>query len=269
MRRHKLKVLLFIFVLFLTGCVSVSAPAPQRATGIVAHSPRYRPVGFYDNEKAVVQVLHIFNMTITDSAGKNTTRELVALGTGGLVVDKKGFVLTNNHVVAKPSLDPGQSFSGPDTYMVCRVIEGNRHCEKAKVIDTDPSNDLALLRADKHFTQAVKFVDDNSLSPGDEVYFWGNVFSLLPPSPFFGRYLGRVEPPYYKGKGFITLPLLLLDITAVNGSSGSPVFNEYGQCIGVVAAYFSGSVIGGPRPLGIIVPSSTAIKFLKKNGLRP
>jgi S1-C subfamily serine protease len=252
------------FLLLLCGCVTMAAPKSPGASGLSAQSPHRRPVGFWTNEKAVVQVLHIFSMTITDPNGKTATQQLVALGTGGVVVNKNGFVLTNNHVVAKLPNIAGKNHDTPDIYLVCRVVEGNRNCDKAKVMATDPANDLALLRADRHFSQAVKFVDDSMLMPGDEIYFWGNVFSILPPSPFFGRYIGRVEPPYYNKTGLGALPLLFMDITAVNGSSGSPVFNELGQCIGVVVAYFP-SAIGGPRPLGVIIPSSTVIKFLKNN----
>ena len=262
--QYKQLAMLFSMVSFLGGCVTVAAPKSKGASGFSAQSSRHRPVGFWSNEKAVVQVLHIFSATITDPNGKIVTQQLMALGTGGVVVNKNGLVLTNNHVVAKLPRIAGQTPATPDIYLVCRVVEGNRNCDKAKVVATDPANDLALLRADRHFSQAVKFVDDDTLMPGDEVYFWGNVFSILPPSPFFGRYLGRVEPPYYSGKGLRALPLLLMDITAVNGSSGSPVFNELGQCIGVVVAYFP-SAIGGPRPLGVIIPSSTVMKFLKEN----
>lgn len=260
--KYKQFAVLLSVVSFLGSCVTVS-PTPKYTPGRATQSPHHRPVGFWENEKAVVQVLHIFNRSVSDPNGKTVTQQLTALGTGGVVVDVNGLVMTNNHVVEK---QPGQA---SHSYMVCKVIDGIRDCSAAKVVATDPTNDLALLRTDRRFSNAVKFVDDNELVPGDEVYFWGNVFSLLPPSPFFGRYLGRVEPPYYNGKGFVALPLLLMDITAVNGSSGSPVFNEYGQCIGVVAAYFTGSVIGGPRPLGIIIPSSTATKLLKKNWPKP
>ncbi len=229
-----------------------------------------RPLGFWENEKAIVQVLHIysapakdlFGNAVLDADGKPTTEESVGFGTGA-VVDVNGFVVTNNHVVAS-DITTGETPSSLDIYAVCTVVNGEKDCTLAQLLATNKEIDLALLKTDKIFPQAINFAEEGELLPGDEVYFWGNVFDYLPPSPFFGHYTGRVEPSYYTGNRFSTkLPLLLFDITAVPGSSGSPVFDRLGRVIAWLNSHLL--PVNGERVPGVGIPTSTVRNFLKEN----
>ena len=275
------------FVLFFFGCASTRVQAPLHK----------RPVGFWTNEEAIVQVLHVFSAPVVsgdgklalDSKGKITTTLRVNLGTGA-VVDVNGLVMTNEHIVnedcpivvapdklaaplpkecpLKTALTPDQ-LAEPipaELYAVCKVNKlGLRKCgAPAELVAADDTVDLALLRTKERFARAVEFADDSELIVGDEIYFWGNVFGFLPPSPFFGHYIGRMEPPYYEGDNFSTkLPLLLSDINFSPGSSGAPMFNELGKVVGWGNSY-TNPLMGG-RSLGVSIPSSRIMKFLKEN----
>ena len=287
MQYRKFPVLLS-FALFFSGCSGKTPPQTPRQNN--------RPTGFWENKESVFQVLHFYNKLdidsdnkpVLDANGKITTSLMMSIGTG-FVVDANGLVMTNNHVITEEcniqvsdnkvtlpiptdctaklevTLDRLAAPLLPELFQVCTVTLGLRDCKLAEVVAKDEKHDLALLHTDEHFSRIVKFADDRQLTPGDEVYFWGNVSAFLPPSPFFGRYVGHIGPPYYTGENFgKQLPLVLLDLNLSSGSSGSPMFNSEGKCVSVGDGYTNTGFTGG-RPLGISIPSSTAIKFLKEN----
>lgn len=271
--KYRKFVVLFSFILFFCGCASTSAQTQHP-----------RPAGFWTNKEAVVQIVHFYSRLATnnngrpalDATGKFTTKYAVELGTG-VVVDVNGLVMTNNHVVANNPLRFSSEMPivppeligtppQPDIFAICTIATNVPNCRKAEVVATDPVHDLAKLHTGHHFPRAVEFADDSTLVPGDEIYFWGNAFELLPPSPFFGRFLGRLEPPYFTGGGNFSkesLPLLLMDMTLVNGSSGGPGFNGSGKCIGLGEGFYP--AVPGPRPVGVTIPSTVVMKFDKEN----
>ncbi len=277
---------LVLCISFLVGCATTHVTMPVKAQPRPApvKLQHQRPVGFWENKQAVVQVIHSFNqlaldatgIPILDANGKLTIKKMMNLGTGG-VVDADGWVVTNNHIVEKqpldltiypPAMQPDPPLP-PELDKVCTVVADVQNCQEAEVVDTDSENDLALIYVDQHFSHVVKFVDNSELVPGDEIYFWGNVFDFLPPSPLFGHYIGRIGPPYYTGTKFSppSLPLLLMDINVSPGSSGSPVFDELGRAICVAGAYTHGT--NGGRSLGVAIPSPKVLKLLKKHNIPP
>ena len=87
-----------------------------------------------------------------------------SLGSGVIVDEKEGFVLTNNHVIA-----------GADDISV--TLSDGRSFE-AEVIGTDPDTDLAMVRIPARDLQALPFADSNRLRVGDFVVAVGNPFGL-------------------------------------------------------------------------------------------
>ncbi|TSC84619.1 MAG: hypothetical protein G01um101413_3 [Parcubacteria group bacterium Gr01-1014_13] len=296
--QYRKSITLFFFISFFSGCgdkhAKVEKPRP------LLHN---RPAGFWENKQAIVQVMHFYSRVnadntgkpILDTNGKFTTTAGMSFGTG-FVVDTNGLVGTNNHNVnetcpivmapakittplpdecpLKTAITPDQ-LAAPlpaEAYAVCVVKASGRDCYAAEIFAADEDNDLALVQTKQRLPHAVEFVDDSDLVPGDDVYFWGNVGLFLPPSPFFGRYIGRVGPPYFNGDkngkyyGNL-LPILFMDIYLAPGNSGSPMFNGSGKVVCINYSLLPSSVMGvfGGRALGMCIPSKKFIQLRKKN----
>lgn len=233
--RTRLASLAFIFLLI--GCAATNAAVSEKQAA-------RRP--FHDVAAAVVQVRQVDT----------------GIGTG-FVVDVRGLVLTNNHIVERVADVDGKLSSGK--YEVCTVASGIQSCVPAEVVATDAEHDLALLKVDKRFPAAVEFGDDLALASGDLVYYWGNVGLILPPTLFVGRFANRAEPPYTP----IKFPVLVLDVSMNYGGSGSPVFNERGKVVGIMVGFTKianqpDSANAG-APLAVAIPAAAIVEFIKKN----
>lgn len=248
--------------LFFIGCATGGVKTPTL---------HQRPAGFWENEKAVVQVVHAYYVLSTDDTGmplvgpdgNPLVYRNLEFGTGA-VLDVNGLVITNNHVVT-PTPKPNQIILSssllPDIFGVCTVIDGMKRCEMAEVIFKDQSHDLTLVYSDQHFRKAIKLAQNEPLR-GDAIYLWGNVQDLLPPSPFFGYYSGLLGLPYYPAaKDSAFLPIMMADINVSYGTSGGPVFNEEGECIAIAVAFLNPSLLGS-RSLPFLIPLSTIREFL-------
>src|SRR5690242_4772995 len=105
-----------------------------------------------------------FNQYGQGGKGLNIPRKAVAMGSG-FIIDKAGYIVTNNHVVEgakeiKVKLTDGREFN-------------------AKLIGSDPATDVALLKVKAdHSLPIVEFGDDHQLRVGDWLMAFGNPFGL-------------------------------------------------------------------------------------------
>ncbi len=238
--------------------------------------PDWRAQKFWDNKQTAVNVVYTY---VSKTANADGTAGAPALKLGnfgtGTVVDMRGLVVTNNHVLREEN-DSKLAVSYPekkdrvDIFIVCNGNEEKDSCRPAVLLAADAKLDLALLQVDGEFERAVDFGSDQALKDSDPfsedksdlVYLWGKVYYYTPVSHLVGRYINHVEPDFYKGRGIsAALPVLLLDMTISPGSSGGPVFNADGECVGVADAY---TIFGG-RNLGVLIPSGTVASFVKHN----
>ena len=161
-----------------------------------------------------------------------------ALSAGsGFIIDKAGFVITNNHVVDASKkiivkLPDGRSFT-------------------AKLIGTDAATDVALLKinSDKPLP-TVEFGDDKKLRVGDWVVAVGNPFGLSNSvTAGIVSSLGRSIEPSQQYTNFIQI-----DAPINRGNSGGPTFDLRGQVVGMNSMIFSPS--GGSVGIGFAIPAS-------------
>jgi serine protease Do len=168
-------------------------------------------------------------------------RRPAALGSG-FIIDPKGIVVTNNHVI-----------EGADEIFVV-LQDGTRL--KARLRGRDPKTDLAVLEvsSEKPLPYVV-FGDSDTAEVGDWVMAIGNPFGLGG-SVTLGIISARNRDinagPY---DDFIQT-----DAAINKGNSGGPLFNMRGEVIGVNSAILSPT--GGSVGIGFSIPSNLARKVV-------
>lgn len=177
-------------------------------------------------------------------------------GTGsGFVIDKKGHIVTNNHVVA--SADTVEvSFSDGTTV-------------PAKIVGRDPYADLAVIQVDVPADKLtpVEMGDSDGLQPGQTVIAIGNPFGLAGTMTkgiisAIGRTLPETGDQTTTGTGSFINPEIIQTDAAINpGNSGGPLLDSHGRVIGVNTAIRSSSSVNGGQPsssgIGFAVPVNT------------
>ena len=166
-----------------------------------------------------------------------------ALGSG-VIVDKKGYVLTNNHVV-----------DGATKIQV--QLNGQSTKYTAKVVGTDEETDLAVLKinADRELPTA-KLGNSNSVRVGDWVLAIGSPFGLR--ATVTAGIISAKDRGQAEGVGRQFQHFLQTDAAINPGNSGGPLVDLAGQVIGINTAIETQS--GGYQGVGFALPSNTAIR---------
>ncbi len=189
---------------------------------------------------------------IPQGYGAPSTREARAGGSGVLITED-GYVVTNNHVVAKASKVKVKLYDG-------RSFEAN-------VVGTDPTTDVALLKIEGKGFPYLKFGSSDDLRLGEWVLAIGSPFDLQSTITAGivsakARNLGAI-PSQYSVESFIQTD------AAVNpGNSGGALVNTAGELVGINTLIQSqtGSYIG----YSFAVPSTIVKKVvvdLKEYGI--
>jgi serine protease Do len=161
----------------------------------------------------------------------------VALGSG-FIIDPKGYVVTNNHVVGNAE-------------KVTVIFQDNSKYP-ARIVGRDDKTDVALVKIDaKKALPSLTWGDSNSAKVGDWVVAVGNPFGLGGTvTAGIISALGRnIEAGPYDD-------FLQIDAAINRGNSGGPTFDTNGQVIGINTAIYSPS--GGSVGIGFAVPSNLA-----------
>ena len=164
-------------------------------------------------------------------------------GTGsGSIIDAKGHVLTNYHVVKDAS------------ELSVTLADGVDY--KGKIVGVDPENDLAVIQFDPKGARlsVIPFGSSSGLRVGQKVLAIGNPFGLdrtLTTGIISG--LGR---PVKTESGIVIREMIQTDASINPGNSGGPLLNSKGEMIGVNTMIYSPS--GGSVGIGFAVPIETA-----------
>ncbi len=170
-------------------------------------------------------------------------RRTQSLGSG-FIIDKKGLIITNNHVI-----------ENAEKIMV--ILFDDKSFE-AKVIGRDPKTDIALLKINPKNVKltSVKFGDSNKLKVGDWVMAIGNPFG------FGGTVTAGIVSAKKRNMGGSYDDYIQTDASINKGNSGGPLFDMNGNVIGVNTAIVSSS--GGSVGLGFAVSSNLAKQVSKQ-----
>src|ERR1700726_4227959 len=161
----------------------------------------------------------------------------------GVIVDKRGYILTNNHVVEQA------------TKIQVQLDGGDPNKYTAKVIGVDEDTDLAVIKieANKDLPTA-KLGNSEGVQVGDWVLAIGSPFGLQATVT-----AGIISAKDRGGLGLAKqFQLFLQTDAAINpGNSGGPLVDLAGQVIGINTAIITGS--RGYEGVGFALPSNTAI----------
>ncbi len=168
------------------------------------------------------------------------------LGSGMIIDAEKGFILTNNHVIAEAdeitvTLSDGRSF-------------------KATVLGTDPQTDVGViqLKDPPKDLASVALGDSDQVEVGDWAIAVGNPFGLSQTVT-----VGIISA---KGRANVNVTdyedFIQTDAAINPGNSGGPLLNVEGQVIGLNTAIFSRS--GGYQGIGFAIPSNMARGVMEK-----
>ena len=164
-----------------------------------------------------------------------------SLGTG-VIIDKEGFILTNNHVVEQTD--------------EIKVKLADEREFTAKIVGRDPRTDLALIRIepDSPLTP-LPLGDSDKLEVGDWVVAIGNPFGLG------NTVTAGIVSAKYRQIGAGSYDNFIQTDASINpGNSGGPLLNTAGEVIGINTAIFSGS--GGSVGIGFAIPINMAKDLL-------
>jgi serine protease Do len=147
----------------------------------------------------------------------------------GFIIDRQGFILTNNHVV-----------EGADKITV-GLFGADRDEFAARVVGRDPITDSALIQLTEMPRQTLpeaKLGDSDQLLPGDWVMAIGNPFGLSHTVTVgVVSATGRTVPG--SGVGGREQPMIQTDAAINPGNSGGPLLNIRGEVVGINTAIYT------------------------------
>ena len=186
--------------------------------------------------------VNIFGQTTTSAASGS-----------GFVLTQDGYIVTNYHVIEaavnNDSVDIEVSFANGDKY-------------SATLVGGEQDNDIAVLKIDATGLQPVTLGDSDQLVVGESVYTIGNPLGELTYSLSDGLVsaLDRLittsgTNPVTNQKETITLNVLQTNCAINPGNSGGPLFDSYGNVVGVVNAKYTETSSGvSAEGLGFALP---------------
>jgi serine protease Do len=165
----------------------------------------------------------------------------------GFIVDSKGYIITNNHVVEKADKIYVKLSTDPDSQDLGRP---------ARVIGTDKATDLAVIKIDTNAPlPIVKLGNSDSTQVGDWVEAIGSPFALSQTvtAGIISAKNRTIEP----GASGQFQHFIQTDAAINPGNSGGPLLNMTGEVIGVNTAIYTQSA--GYQGIGFAMPSNTVV----------
>jgi serine protease Do len=170
-------------------------------------------------------------------------------GTGtGFIIDKAGFILTNNHVV-----------EGAEKIWVKPAGAGRNERYAAKIIGRDGLTDSALIQLTEMPAgplQEAKFGDSDQMQQGDWVMAIGNPFDLAVAGGGHTVTVGVISA-IGRGVGGVNgrpVNMLQTDAAINPGNSGGPLLNIRGEVVGINTAIFTSRAASSNIGIGFATP---------------
>ena len=229
--------------------VNISSTYVQKASAQQFHKKRtpqqQQPEDEDQDENGMQDFFQrFFGSPFGDQAPQVGPRKSFSLGSG-VVVDRAGYILTNNHVVEKATRVTVKFNGDPAEY-------------EAKVIGTDPATDVAVIKVDKSNLVAAKIGNSDGVQVGDWAVAIGSPFGFQATvtAGIISAKSRDIPGESAMNSGF--QHFLQTDAAINPGNSGGPLLNINGEVIGINTMIASRS--GGYQGIGFALPINTAVK---------
>ncbi len=242
------------FLVPATPASTPSRPNPTPTTWVVPTPLPPSAGGPLTAEETLLENLYlrvnpaVVNITIVSGS----EAQPIEAGTGsGFVIDQKGHIVTNHHVVADAT--------------EVEVTFSDGRVATAKIVGTDAYSDLAVIKVDvpASLLMPVELGDSDAVRVGQRVVAIGNPFGLQGSMSFgivsaLGRSLPADRQPTLDSPGIFQNPQIIQTDAAINpGNSGGPLLNLRGQVIGVNSAIRTSNGILANSGVGFAIPVNT------------
>lgn len=202
------------------------------------------------SDKAMPSVVGITTTTISNNNIFAIPTQSEGVGTG-VIVDSKGYILTNSHVVSD-----GQAVD-------VKVLFNDGSTTQGKVLWNDAKLDLAMVKVDKTGLTAAELGDSDQVRVGDIAIAIGNPLGLEFQKSVTQGIISGLDRTISTEETTMT-GLIQTDASINAGNSGGPLLNSSGEVIGINTAKASEG-----EGLGFSIPINTAkpiIESIIKNG---
>ncbi|EGG95389.1 Outer membrane stress sensor protease DegS [gamma proteobacterium IMCC1989] len=170
-------------------------------------------------------------------------RMSAALGSG-VIINKEGYLLTNNHVIADSE------------EIIVSLYDGRE--VKAEIIGSDPETDLAVLKIPPKNIQSIVLGEPQKTRIGDVVLAIGNPFSV-------GQTVtqGIISATGRHGLGINVYENFLQTDAAINpGNSGGALIDAHGKLLGINTAILNNKSSGSGVGIGFAIPADIAVNVM-------
>ena len=201
-----------------------------------------------DAEVYAAGVNSVVSINVTGTNGTNFFGQPVktASAGSGFVLTKDGFIVTNYHVV-----------KNADTVKVT-MYNGDEY--DAKYVGGDEDYDIAVIKVEAADLQAVTLGDSDKLNVGDHVLAVGNPLGELTFSMSGGMVSSVNRAINVSGTPF---NMIQTDASINPGNSGGPMFNQYGEVVGIVSAKYSSYSNSSVEGLGFAIPINDVFAMIQ------
>ncbi len=201
-----------------------------------------------DAEVYAANVNSVVSISTTGSSGTNYFGQVVetASAGSGFVLTADGYIVTNQHVVANANTVKVTLYNG-DTY-------------DASIIGSDQQYDIAVLKIGASALQPVTMGDSDTLNVGDHVLAVGNPLGDLTFSMSGGMVSSVNRAINVDGTPF---NMIQTDASINPGNSGGPLFNQYGEVVGIVSAKYSSYSSQSVEGLGFAIPMNDVLAMIQ------
>ncbi len=219
-------------------------------------APAALPVDFrLAAEKSVSSVVYIKNIQRSRRSmsfmeyfygGRGGSKNGVAIGSGsGVIYSEDGYIITNHHVI-----------EGADAI----EVQHEKRTYKAKLVGTDPSMDIAVLKIDADDLPAIDIAPSRDVKVGDWVLAVGNPFNLT--STVTAGIVSAIGSDSKAIRENFPIKLYIQTDAAINpGNSGGALVNTEGELVGINTSIISRT--GSYAGYGFAVPSDVVEKIVE------